>query len=63
MFFVVGYPVYHSMYDDFVWMSKFGDPMFRRHVAGMFKVLTLFYILFNLMIIIIMQLIIYKTKN
>ncbi|XP_051150352.1 probable glutamate carboxypeptidase LAMP1 [Andrographis paniculata] len=26
-----GYPVYHSMYDDFVWMSKFGDPMFRRH--------------------------------
>lgn len=29
-----GYPVYHSMYDDFVWMSKFGDPMFRRHVAA-----------------------------
>ncbi|XP_059638258.1 probable glutamate carboxypeptidase LAMP1 isoform X2 [Cornus florida] len=28
-----GYPVYHSMYDDFVWMTKFGDPMFRRHVA------------------------------
>ncbi|XP_051150413.1 probable glutamate carboxypeptidase LAMP1 [Andrographis paniculata] len=28
-----GYPVYHSMYDDFVWMSKFGDPMFRRHAA------------------------------
>ncbi|XP_057765063.1 LOW QUALITY PROTEIN: probable glutamate carboxypeptidase LAMP1 [Salvia miltiorrhiza] len=27
------YPVYHSMYDDFVWMSKFGDPMFRRHAA------------------------------
>ncbi|KAJ6914017.1 glutamate carboxypeptidase LAMP1 [Populus alba x Populus x berolinensis] len=27
------YPVYHSMYDDFVWMEKFGDPMFQRHVA------------------------------
>ncbi|PIA43174.1 hypothetical protein AQUCO_02000544v1 [Aquilegia coerulea] len=29
-----GYPVYHSMYDDFVWMKKFGDPMFHRHVAA-----------------------------
>lgn len=29
-----GYPVYHSMYDDFIWMEKFGDPMFHRHVAG-----------------------------
>ncbi|KAL2500958.1 Peptidase M28 family protein [Forsythia ovata] len=28
-----GYPVYHSMYDDFVWMKKFGDPLFHRHVA------------------------------
>ncbi|KAL7137574.1 hypothetical protein ABFS83_10G101800 [Erythranthe nasuta] len=28
-----GYPVYHSMYDDFTWMKKFGDPMFQRHVA------------------------------
>ncbi|KAL6984725.1 Lysosome-associated membrane glycoprotein 1 [Sarracenia purpurea var. burkii] len=28
-----GYPVYHSMYDDFIWMKKFGDPMFHRHVA------------------------------
>ncbi|CAN1240832.1 Probable glutamate carboxypeptidase LAMP1 [Linum perenne] len=28
-----GYPVYHSMYDDFVWMKKFGDPMFHKHVA------------------------------
>lgn len=27
------YPVYHSMYDDFVWMEKFGDPMFQRHIA------------------------------
>ncbi|KAK9071983.1 hypothetical protein SSX86_008414 [Deinandra increscens subsp. villosa] len=34
MSFGEGYPVYHSMYDDFVWMSKFGDPMFRRHVAA-----------------------------
>lgn len=29
-----GYPVYHSMYDDFTWMRKFGDPMFQRHVAA-----------------------------
>lgn len=28
-----GYPVYHSMYDDFIWMKKFGDPMFHRHAA------------------------------
>ncbi|XP_066314958.1 probable glutamate carboxypeptidase LAMP1 [Miscanthus floridulus] len=28
-----GYPVYHSLYDDYVWMAKFGDPGFRRHVA------------------------------
>ncbi|PKI76217.1 hypothetical protein CRG98_003328 [Punica granatum] len=33
IFMGTGYPVYHSMYDDFVWMEKFGDPMFRRHVA------------------------------
>jgi hypothetical protein len=28
------YAVYHSLYDDFTWMEKYGDPMFRRHVAG-----------------------------
>ncbi|PIN14330.1 Transferrin receptor and related proteins containing the protease-associated (PA) domain [Handroanthus impetiginosus] len=28
-----GYPVYHSLYDDFIWMKKFGDPTFQRHVA------------------------------
>ncbi|XP_065848474.1 probable glutamate carboxypeptidase LAMP1 isoform X2 [Euphorbia lathyris] len=28
------YPVYHSMYDDFVWMKNFGDPMFQRHIAA-----------------------------
>ncbi|KAL4374734.1 hypothetical protein HN51_008557 [Arachis hypogaea] len=28
------YPVYHSLYDDFIWMQKFGDPMFHRHVAA-----------------------------
>ncbi|KAK4783990.1 hypothetical protein SAY86_018358 [Trapa natans] len=32
-YFGSGYPVYHSMYDDYVWMEKFGDPMFRRNVA------------------------------
>ncbi|KAI8553727.1 hypothetical protein RHMOL_Rhmol05G0039100 [Rhododendron molle] len=34
MSFGKGYPVYHSMYDDFTWMKKFGDPMFHRHVAA-----------------------------
>lgn len=28
------YPVYHSVYDNYNWMSKYGDPLFRRHVAG-----------------------------
>ncbi len=27
------YGVYHSIYDNFYWMSKFGDPGFRYHVA------------------------------
>lgn len=27
------YPVYHSAYDNFHWMSKFGDPGFHHHVA------------------------------
>ncbi|KAL3675040.1 hypothetical protein R1sor_024988 [Riccia sorocarpa] len=27
------YPMYHSQYDDFHWMEKFGDPEYRRHVA------------------------------
>ncbi|XP_015692136.2 probable glutamate carboxypeptidase LAMP1 [Oryza brachyantha] len=29
-----GYPVYHTLYDDFVWMENFGDPGFRRHAAA-----------------------------
>ncbi|XP_062206804.1 probable glutamate carboxypeptidase LAMP1 [Phragmites australis] len=29
-----GYPVYHSLYDDYIWMEKFADPGFRRHVAA-----------------------------
>ncbi|KAG8491519.1 hypothetical protein CXB51_014891 [Gossypium anomalum] len=33
MRFGAGYPVYHSMYDDYTWMEKFGDPMFHRNVA------------------------------
>ncbi|XP_048560735.1 probable glutamate carboxypeptidase LAMP1 [Triticum urartu] len=28
------YPVYHSLYDDFVRVEKFADPGFSRHVAG-----------------------------
>ncbi|XP_011626765.2 probable glutamate carboxypeptidase LAMP1 [Amborella trichopoda] len=27
------FPVYHSLYDNFVWMKKFGDPSFQRNVA------------------------------
>lgn len=28
------YPVYHSTFDNYNWMTKFGDPLFHRHVAG-----------------------------
>jgi N-acetylated-alpha-linked acidic dipeptidase len=28
------YGVYHSAYDSFYWMSKFGDPTFQYHVAA-----------------------------
>ncbi len=27
------YGVYHSIYDSFTWMEKYGDPSFERHVA------------------------------
>jgi N-acetylated-alpha-linked acidic dipeptidase len=27
------YPMYHTAYDNFHWMEKFGDPLFHRHVA------------------------------
>ncbi|HYR06298.1 MAG TPA: transferrin receptor-like dimerization domain-containing protein, partial [Longimicrobium sp.] len=27
------YGVYHSQYDNFTWMSRFGDPQFTRHAA------------------------------
>ncbi|KAM3214620.1 hypothetical protein ACQJBY_066877 [Aegilops geniculata] len=29
-----GYPVYHSLYNDFVWVEKFADPRFCWHVAA-----------------------------
>ena len=28
------YPMYHSTYDDYAWMSRFGDVGFHRHVAA-----------------------------
>lgn len=28
------YGVYHSIFDDYMWMKKFGDPTFRYHVAA-----------------------------
>jgi N-acetylated-alpha-linked acidic dipeptidase len=31
--FIGDYGVYHSMYDDFYWMKKFGDPTFEFHIA------------------------------
>jgi N-acetylated-alpha-linked acidic dipeptidase len=31
--FIGDYGVYHSMYDDFFWMKKFGDPTFEYHIA------------------------------
>lgn len=31
--FVGDYGVYHSLYDDFFWMKKFGDPEFKYHAA------------------------------
>jgi N-acetylated-alpha-linked acidic dipeptidase len=37
------YGVYHSMYDDFLWMNRFGDPGYRYHVllARLWGTLTL----------------------
>src|SRR5580658_2658478 len=31
--FIGDYGVYHSMYDDFYWMKRFGDPTFEFHIA------------------------------
>ncbi|KAF3775294.1 Adenine phosphoribosyltransferase 1 [Nymphaea thermarum] len=28
------YPVYHTAYDSYEWIKKFGDPVFLRHIAG-----------------------------
>lgn len=33
---MTAYPVYHSEYDNYHWMVKFGDPLFHRHVASKF---------------------------
>ncbi|XP_057818130.2 probable glutamate carboxypeptidase LAMP1 isoform X2 [Cryptomeria japonica] len=27
------FPMYHSLYDDYKWMEKFGDPLFHRHTS------------------------------
>lgn len=34
MLFGEGYPVYHSLYDTFEWLEKFGDPSFKRLLAA-----------------------------
>lgn len=28
------FPVYHTAFDSYDWMINYGDPLFRRHVAG-----------------------------
>lgn len=28
------FPVYHTAFDSYDWMTNFGDPLFHRHVAG-----------------------------
>ncbi|KAL4200403.1 hypothetical protein AMTRI_Chr03g149430 [Amborella trichopoda] len=33
MFFGEDFPVYHTAYDTYNWMRKYGDPLFHRHVA------------------------------
>lgn len=30
---MIDFPAYHSLYDDYMWMAKYGDPHFHRHVA------------------------------
>ncbi|MCO5559815.1 hypothetical protein L7F22_013419 [Adiantum nelumboides] len=34
MYFGEDYPVYHSLYDNLQWLEKFGDPSFKRLIAG-----------------------------
>lgn len=34
IYFGKDYPVYHSLYDNYLWMEKFGDPGFKRVVAA-----------------------------
>lgn len=43
IFFGKDYPVYHSLYDNYMWMENFGDPLFQRHVAvaGIWGILAL----------------------
>lgn len=28
------FPVYHTAFDSYSWMTNYGDPLFQRHVAG-----------------------------
>ena len=37
----VGYPVYHSVTDNWAWMAKFGDPGFHRSVRRYVATLSL----------------------
>lgn len=34
IYFGKDYPVYHSLYDNYLWMEKFGDPGFKRVIAA-----------------------------
>lgn len=35
---MIDFPTYHSLYDDYKWMAKYGDPLFHRHVARKYTV-------------------------
>ncbi|XP_057980562.1 probable glutamate carboxypeptidase AMP1 [Malania oleifera] len=33
LYFGKDFPVYHTAFDSYIWMSNYGDPLFHRHVA------------------------------
>ncbi|KAM1440868.1 hypothetical protein ACFXTO_009066 [Malus domestica] len=43
MYYGIDFPVYHTAFDAYEWMTNFGDPLFQRHVAvaGMWGLLAL----------------------
>lgn len=33
------FPTYHTAFDSYDWMTNYGDPLFKRHVAGKLTIL------------------------